>query len=439
MNNVAAVHGGAVYTSGSLRLVHSTLTKNSTTASYGSGGGAYNLSNNAVTLNRSIIFGNTAASSPDLDTGSKFLIGSNFIGTATNTSTLTGSISTSNPLLDPLANNGGPTMTCALQTGSPAINAADGLYFDIQPTSDQRGYPIITTPDSGAYETQLGGTFALDQTGYGNYEGNNVSITIRRLGGSVGSASVRLTTTPGTASSADFAARPDTSASDILFNNGETSKTVTIALATDTLAEVNETFTVKLSKPSPGSAWGNPVSATVAIVSSTQPAGINKPPLLSLTSPSANGTVNVDVGGTLTLTGTATDDRGMAHAGVYLNGNVGTLLDAVLEKPGATSTNFKVVIGPTGLNTGLNTISTFCADGANQLAPTITRSFKVLRPLIVNLSGYGTVTSGYAPRSYREVGKPITVTATPSASYLFSGWTILSSHSVSDIGVGALS
>ena len=43
-----------------------------------------------------------------------------------------------NPLLAPLANNGGPTQTMALQSGSPAIDAGTKTGA---PTTDQRGFP----------------------------------------------------------------------------------------------------------------------------------------------------------------------------------------------------------------------------------------------------------------------------------------------------------
>jgi hypothetical protein len=66
---------------------------------------------------------------------------------------------TADPLLQPLAANGGPTLTHALGDGSPAIDAgndAAGLVFD------QRGEPYLrefgTTADIGAFEVQPAGT-----------------------------------------------------------------------------------------------------------------------------------------------------------------------------------------------------------------------------------------------------------------------------------------
>lgn len=67
--------------------------------------------------------------------------------------TLTGKPLTADPLLGPLQANGGPTMTMAPASGSPAIDAGDSCL-----SSDQRGLPRPdngeTTCDIGAYETQ---------------------------------------------------------------------------------------------------------------------------------------------------------------------------------------------------------------------------------------------------------------------------------------------
>ena len=56
------------------------------------------------------------------------------------------------PLLRPLANNGGPTQTHALVASSPAINAGIGLGAT---ESDQRGVPALGIRDLGAFEYRL--------------------------------------------------------------------------------------------------------------------------------------------------------------------------------------------------------------------------------------------------------------------------------------------
>ncbi len=65
--------------------------------------------------------------------------------------TQTNSFDNLDPALEPLATNGGPTMTMALTLGSPAINA---IYDSSAPGFDQRGAPRPFGPrsDMGAYE-----------------------------------------------------------------------------------------------------------------------------------------------------------------------------------------------------------------------------------------------------------------------------------------------
>ena len=54
-------------------------------------------------------------------------------------------------MIGPLVDNGGPTLTHALQAGSPAIDAADDA---VCPATDQRGVdrPQGAACDVGAYE-----------------------------------------------------------------------------------------------------------------------------------------------------------------------------------------------------------------------------------------------------------------------------------------------
>jgi CSLREA domain-containing protein len=62
-----------------------------------------------------------------------------------------------NPLLGPLASNGGPTQTHALLAGSPAQDRAICTELDPCPPVDQRGVarPVFTNADAGAYESEL--------------------------------------------------------------------------------------------------------------------------------------------------------------------------------------------------------------------------------------------------------------------------------------------
>ncbi len=61
------------------------------------------------------------------------------------------------PLLGPLQDNGGPTLTHALLPGSPAINTGDP-NFTPPPSTDQRGSPFVrafnSRIDIGSFEVQ---------------------------------------------------------------------------------------------------------------------------------------------------------------------------------------------------------------------------------------------------------------------------------------------
>jgi hypothetical protein len=59
------------------------------------------------------------------------------------------------PMLGPLRNNGGPTMTHALEPGSPAINRIPGDACEVD--TDQRG---VTRPQGPACDV---GAFELEQ------------------------------------------------------------------------------------------------------------------------------------------------------------------------------------------------------------------------------------------------------------------------------------
>ena len=256
-------------------------------------------------------------------------------------------------------------------------------------------------------------------------------VTIRRSVAFLGPASVKVTTTPGTAGAADF-----TSLSQVVnFADGEIFNTVTIMLAQDSLVEPNETFKVTLSTPSAGCTLGSPATALVVIVDNAFSTDTTKPGTPVITSPAANAMVGVPTGGTLLLTGTASDKNGLS--GVRILKSLGTFLTfATQASDGAPSTTWSALVTPV---TGLNTFQARSVNGTGINSDAVTRTFIVTRPLLVNVSGYGTVTPGYAPSSYRQVGKPQTLTATVGAGYLFKGWTILSSHTPASIGASNLS
>lgn len=142
-------------------------------AAEGAGGGI-RVGPSTVTLENTIIAGNTAANGagdttgapvpgPNVD-GSVTSNGHNLLGTATDATGFTGpgDQTGADPLLAPLADNGGPTETMALTAGSPAIDAgtAAGASFDQRGrprTYDDPGVVNAATSDGtdiGAFELQ---------------------------------------------------------------------------------------------------------------------------------------------------------------------------------------------------------------------------------------------------------------------------------------------
>jgi hypothetical protein len=112
-------------------------------------------------LGNTIVAGNTAPAYPDV-AGTLVSLGHNLIGDGTGAtgflpSDLVGTWSAPiDPLLSDLGDHGGPTQTCVLLAGSPALHAGDNSLVDS--ATDQRGFARIVngTVDIGAVEMQPG-------------------------------------------------------------------------------------------------------------------------------------------------------------------------------------------------------------------------------------------------------------------------------------------
>ena len=149
------MYGGGIDNGGDLQITSCTIAHNSASGGNGAfGGGIYGF--RPTTTNSSIIALNSASTGPDFTGGGELQsTGYNIIGNnadAVINSQPTDQIGTPaspiDPLLEPLADNGGPTLTHALQSGSPAINRGDPAA----PPQDQRGYGRVGVPDVGAFE-----------------------------------------------------------------------------------------------------------------------------------------------------------------------------------------------------------------------------------------------------------------------------------------------
>ena len=158
-NNTGSGFVGGIVNIGTLSVSNSTIRGNT-----GVGGGSGGIRNDSgtLTVTNTIIAGNTAATGPDCS-GSPTSLGHNLIGDASGcgyaaaTGDLVGTGDAPiDPLLGPLADNGGPTKTHALLPGSPAIDHIPVENCTV--ITDQRGIarPQGAGCDIGAFEANPG-------------------------------------------------------------------------------------------------------------------------------------------------------------------------------------------------------------------------------------------------------------------------------------------
>ncbi|MBV9126184.1 MAG: HYR domain-containing protein, partial [Planctomycetes bacterium] len=144
--------GGGLFNSGGSVIISDSTFANNTASGFGpnSGGGIYgvvNISNSIVANNSN---GNCAGGVRDS--------GYNLSSDSSCGFTGTGSLQNTDPKLDPngLQNNGGPTQTIALQSGSPASDVIPSANC---PATDQRG---VSRPDNGETTCDMGGYEFVD-------------------------------------------------------------------------------------------------------------------------------------------------------------------------------------------------------------------------------------------------------------------------------------
>lgn len=158
-------HGAAFFTnsSGTLSIMNSTFAGNIASAAVGPGvtrGGGIMIegSGGTYTITNTIVAGNSAVTAgADLYIAAPLVANNNLIGDGDSSTITDGAngniVGTTghevDPMLTALADNGGPTMTMALQDGSPAINAGTAAGA---PATDQLGEIRDGTVDIGAYE-----------------------------------------------------------------------------------------------------------------------------------------------------------------------------------------------------------------------------------------------------------------------------------------------
>jgi parallel beta-helix repeat protein len=117
------------------------------------------------------------------------------------------------------------------------------------------------------------GQFAFSPVGTTLTEANaNVTLTVVRTGGAIGTVTVDYATANGTAASgSDYTAKSGT----LTFANGETSKSISVSVLDDAVYEGAEKFSVVLSNPTGGAILGAASAAEITINDNETPPSIS--------------------------------------------------------------------------------------------------------------------------------------------------------------------
>lgn len=209
-NTASQGHGGGIQNSGVLTITNGTIYGN--TAPALKGGGINNASATVALLNTIVAYNNGGNCYGTIKSNGYNLDSANTCRFANK-----GDKTQVNPLLAPLDDNGGPTLTRALLAGSPAINAGTNVGC---PLTDQRG---VARPQGALCDI---GAFEVDTVivGPGTYENNNTAI---RYSGTW----TRITSS--SASGGSFERSSETNASAALNVAGATRFSITTALIPD--------------------------------------------------------------------------------------------------------------------------------------------------------------------------------------------------------------
>ncbi len=269
--NTSDGDGGGLEASGSrpLALTNCTVVNNTLTGA-GRGDNIFTGSANSnvnIRLKNSIIAGATANNC----NASVTSLGNNIESSDSCGLASASDLRNTDPMLDTIGNNGGPTKTHALLSGSPAVDSGSASGC---PSVDQRGFIRPQDGDGnggpacdiGAVEQSFAGvSIRANASILSESSGTAATFTVSRQGDLGVPLSVRFSISGSAALNSDFSmslAPPAT----ILIPIGADSATITLTPVNDSVAEADESVTLTLGA-GPGYAVTSPSSATVSIIS----------------------------------------------------------------------------------------------------------------------------------------------------------------------------
>jgi predicted outer membrane repeat protein len=385
-NSAAGSAGIRVHTDAVVDIINCTITENA--GDTGDGGiGAFGGS--TVTVHNSIIAGNTSvsaltqadASGAFAATSSYNLIGDTTVANLNDSGDHNIEINSADPLLGPLANNGGPTKTHALLSGSSAIDKgsntkASGASLTTDQRGNSRAHNIESVTDGADGNTDIGAyeliapTIQASQEFYVDEDSANSTVV-----GQVVATDADAGTT--------FQNWTIVSGDDTTFSINSSTGVITVNDNTDLDYELNDTFVLGITV-SDGTYTSAPVNVTINVNY------VNKAPVLtvpsSLTAINENGfsllnSVGISIAdvdaasGLMTVTITATegwfaidDDEGAYVVDVTNNSTSSVTLTGTLAQLNtmfSTLDNLIVYVHSDNDTSGQDTITLTVNDQGN--------------------------------------------------------------------------
>jgi hypothetical protein len=270
--------GGIENNHGLMTITTSTISGNTLTGLGSFGGGVFN--NGPLNIGSTIVAGNQAANGPDISSKGGNLMNSLGHNLIENPGELifngAGDLANVDPLLGPLADNGGLTQTLALPDDSPAYQHGDcSVNATINPpapavASDERGQSRKTTCDIGAFEE----TFAFNPNSLAN--GVVGVLYAQTISGSGGTGPYTFqVTTPGSGLPPGITLDASGALSGTPTGNWQSAFTVT---ATDSSGKVAGTHYYGLTVTGPTATWTVNVNTDNGLTSCQPNNGAGGPP-----------------------------------------------------------------------------------------------------------------------------------------------------------------
>jgi hypothetical protein len=176
-----SAHGGGISTKGAT-IRHSTITTNRVAGTNSKGGGISQDDNELIALDHAILSGNTSSGiAADFFNRVEFNADFSVLGEVAyfdDGEIGEGNVRTLEPMLHPLGDNGGATLTHEPMEDSPAIDAGDPAVAN-NPEFDQRGNGferIVDTIDIGSVEIQIVDALACDFDSDGLCSGSDIDL-----------------------------------------------------------------------------------------------------------------------------------------------------------------------------------------------------------------------------------------------------------------------